>query len=214
MSDAHAVPGAEGAAAPADVPERLPRGSVDENRLFGFWVFLAGEATLFASLIGVFLALQNRTVGGPGGKTLFDLPLVAFATVTLLTSSLTGAFATQAGREADLRRMQSWLAVTAVLGETFLAVQGYEFWTYMTGEGFSLSTSAFASGFYALVGFHGLHVTFGVFWLLSILFNSFLFERITREDAARLFVAGLYWHFVDVIWVIIFSAVYLMGKVG
>ncbi|MBX6350097.1 MAG: cytochrome c oxidase subunit 3 [Clostridia bacterium] len=207
---AYAVPGRS----PASVPEGLPRGSADENRVFGFWVFLAGEASLFASLIGTFLALSRRTAGGPGPRELFDLPLVGVATVALLTSSLTCAFAVLAAREGRLRAMQLWLAATAALGEAFLAIQAYEFWSYAAHAGFGFSTSAFASAFYTLVGFHGLHVTFGVFWLLAALFQSILLEGIAREEAARLFVAGLYWHFVDVVWVVIFSAVYLLGVAG
>ncbi|MBX6350088.1 MAG: cytochrome c oxidase subunit 3 [Clostridia bacterium] len=199
---------------PVAVPEGLRPGSLPESRVFGFWVFLAGEATLFASLIGTFLALRGQTAGGPGPEELFDLPLVFAATVALLTSSLTGALATRQLKLGRLSGVQAWLAVTIVLGEIFLGIQAYEFYHYMMTEGFGLGTSAYSAGFYTLVGFHGMHVSFGVFWLIGHLFNSFLKRGISEADAAKIFVAGLYWHFVDVVWVLIFSVVYLMGKLG
>lgn len=209
---AHAHAHDHGGGSPAAVPGRLTPGTTQENRIFGFWTFLGGEAVLFASLIGTFLALWGQFNGGPKPDELFNLTLVGVATVTLLTSSMTGAFATHHAQQGNLRGVQAWLAVTIVLGEIFLGIQGWEFWSYIMNEGFAPSTSAFASAFFTLVGFHGLHVTFGVFWLAAWLINSFLKDDVTQEDASRLFVAGLYWHFVDVVWVVIFTVVYLTER--
>lgn len=193
---------------------RVPLDLAGKNRIYGFWVFLAGESTLFASFIGAFLALRHQVGDGPGAQDLFSLPLVAVATVALLTSSLTTALATHALQKGSLRGVQRWILVTTILGEIFLGIQAYEFYEYMLHYGFGFETSAFSSAFYTLVGFHGLHVSFGLFWLLSLLFNSYLRNGISEEMGSRIFVASLYWHFVDVVWVIIFSIVYLMGILG
>ena len=183
-----------------------------DNRLLGLWIFLAGECAFFASLIGSYLGLHLGVAHGPGGAQLFDLPLTTVATLVLLTSSLTVVLGVAAMQRRDVRGMQIWLWLTALLGLIFLEFQGYEFFTFYH-EGLTLQTSAFGSAFYTLTGFHGLHVAFGVFWILLLLFQS-LKHGINADRTTKVFVMSLYWHFVDVVWVVIFTLVYLAGKVS
>ncbi|MDI3256382.1 MAG: cytochrome (ubi)quinol oxidase subunit III [Kyrpidia sp.] len=182
------------------------------NKVLGFWVFLGGECALFASLFATYLTLRGQTLNGPTAKELFHLPLVGVATLFLLTSSLTGVLGINAMHQGRRRSLLRWLGVTVLLGLAFLAVQVVEFITYV-GEGFGFSTSAFSSAFYALVGFHGGHVAFGVIWI-SILMLQLKKSGITARKAPKVFIASLYWHFVDVVWVFIFTVVYLMGIMG
>lgn len=183
-----------------------------DNRILGLWVFLAGECAFFASLIGTYLGLHTATLHGPTGAQIFDLPLTTIATLILLSSSLTVVLGVQAMQRRDARGMQIWLWITALLGLFFLEFQGYEFFTFYN-SGLTLHSSAFGSAFFTLTGFHGMHVLFGVFWLLLLLFRT-MKSGITPERTSKVFVASLYWHFVDVVWVVIFTLVYLAGKVG
>ena len=182
------------------------------NKITGFWMFLGGETILFGTLFATFIALRNQTVGGPTGQELFDLFLTAVATFVLLTSSLTSVFAIQAMHRSNVKGIISWLTVTVLLGLTFLLIEIYEFMHYVSvGHGFT--TSAFSSSFYALVGFHGAHVLLGVVWI-SLLIYQVARRGLNVTTAPKLYVASLYWHFIDVVWVFIFTVVYLMGKVG
>jgi cytochrome c oxidase subunit 3 len=183
-----------------------------DNRILGLWVFLAGECAFFASLIGTYLGLHTATLHGPTSQQIFDLPLTTVATLILLTSSLTVVLGVQAMQRKDVRGMQIWLWITALLGLFFLEFQGYEFYTFYN-SGLTLHTSAFGSAFFTLTGFHGMHVLFGVFWILLLLFRS-LKHGITEDSTSKVFVMSLYWHFVDVVWVVIFTLVYLAGKLG
>jgi cytochrome c oxidase subunit 3 len=190
--------------------EAARRASAD-NRLLGIWVFLSGECAFFASLIGTYLAVHGNTAGGPTGAQLFDLPYTGAATLVLLTSSLTAVLGSVALHRGNLRGLQGWLLVTAFLGVVFLEFEGFEFYSFWKA-GLTLQRSAFGSAFFTLVGFHAMHVSFGVFWLLSLLFLT-LRKGLTTDTSSRLYVASLYWHFVDVVWVVIFTVVYLLGKV-
>ncbi|MCF6093639.1 cytochrome (ubi)quinol oxidase subunit III [Microaerobacter geothermalis] len=183
-----------------------------KNKFLAFWFFLGGETVLFGSLFAVFLALRSQTLSGPGAEDLFRLPVVFLATIILLTSSMTSVLAIMAMHRNDLRMMQIWFLVTVVLGLAFLGLEVYEFAEYLN-EGLGYTTSAFASAFYTLVGFHGAHVLFGVLWISTLLLKSKQ-KGINVVTAPKYFVASLYWHFVDVVWVFIFTVVYLMGKVG
>lgn len=182
------------------------------NKVLGFWLFLGAETVLFACLFGTYLALRSSTMGGPTTQELFDLRLVAVATAFLLTSSLTSVLAMISMNRLKLRAMQSWLALTLLLGLGFLVLEIYEFIHYVH-EGHTFTGSAFGSSFYALVGTHGAHVTFGIFWISTLMFQAAK-RGITTETAPKLFVSSLYWHFIDVVWVFIFTLVYLLGKVG
>ncbi|WP_028563779.1 cytochrome (ubi)quinol oxidase subunit III [Paenibacillus pinihumi] len=183
------------------------------NKVLGFWLFLGGETVLFGTLFAAYLALRNQVGdGNPTSQELFDLGLVAVATFILLTSSLTSVFAIQAMHKNQVKPMLIWLAVTVLLGLGFLGLEIYEFVHYVhAGHGFT--TSAFSSSFYTLVGFHGAHVAFGVVWITILIFQV-LRKGLNVVTAPKVYVAGMYWHFIDVVWVFIFTVVYLMGKVG
>jgi cytochrome c oxidase subunit III len=183
-----------------------------KNKVLGFWLFLGAETVLFACLFGTYLALRNQTMGGPTSHELFDLKLVGIATAILLTSSLTSVLAMLAMNQFNMRSMQIWLGITVLLGLSFLILEIYEFFHYVH-EGHTFVSSAFGSSFYALVGTHGAHVTFGVFWISTLMLQAAK-RGINTDTAPKLFVSSLYWHFIDVVWVFIFTLVYLLGKVG
>ncbi|WP_338554743.1 cytochrome (ubi)quinol oxidase subunit III [Paenibacillus sp. KS-LC4] len=181
------------------------------NKVLGFWLFLGGETVLFGTLFSAFLALRHQVLDGPQPNELFKLSLVAAATAILLTSSLTSVFAIQALHNHNVKALINWLIVTVVLGLGFLGLEIYEFYHYVH-EGHGFTTSAFSSSFYTLVGFHGAHVAFGIVWISSII-GQLMKKGLTVVTAPKVYVAGMYWHFIDVVWVFIFTVVYLMGKV-
>ncbi|MGG1636792.1 cytochrome (ubi)quinol oxidase subunit III [Paenibacillus sp. FSL A5-0031] len=181
------------------------------NKVLGFWLFLGGETVLFGTLFSAFLALRNQVLDGPPAHELFQLPLVALATALLLTSSLTSVFAVHALHTNRVKALINWLIITVILGAGFLALEIYEFWHYVH-EGHGFTTSAFSSSFYTLVGFHGAHVAFGITWITLIIIQLAR-KGLTVVTAPKVYVAGMYWHFIDVVWVFIFTVVYLMGKV-
>lgn len=185
-----------------------------KNKVVGFWIFLACEVVLFASLFATYLALKNK---GPAGmefstQELFELPLAFAMTMLLLTSSLTSVYAIYHMRNFNYKAMQTWLAITLLLGAGFLALEIYEFYHYV-GLGFTFTQSAFATAFYTLVGTHGFHVTLGLVWITTLLVRNAK-RGLNLYNAPKFFVAALYWHFIDVVWVFIFTVVYLMGVIG
>jgi len=183
------------------------------NKVLGFWLFLGGETVLFGTLFSAFLALRAQVGdGNPTEQELFQLPLVAAATFILLTSSLTSVFAIQAMHQNKVKAMINWLIITVLLGLGFLGLEIYEFVHYVK-EGHGFTTSAFSSSFYTLVGFHGAHVAFGILWI-GLLIGQIFKKGLNVVTAPKIYVAGMYWHFIDVVWVFIFTVVYLMGKVG
>ncbi|MBO8171355.1 MAG: cytochrome (ubi)quinol oxidase subunit III [Bacillaceae bacterium] len=182
------------------------------NKFLGFWLFLGAETVLFASLFGTYLGLRNSTNGGPTTQELFSLPMVFVATVILLVSSLTSVLAIQAMHRNNMKGLQFWFGVTVLLGFSFLGLEIYEFVEYVH-HGHTFTSSAFGSAFYTLVGFHGGHVLFGVLWILVLQLQG-IKKGLTVVTAPKYYVASLYWHFVDLVWVFIFTVVYLMGKVG
>ena len=185
-----------------------------KNKFVGFWLFLGGEVILFATLFATYLALKNR---GPVGmefstQELFELPLVFVMTMLLLTSSLTSVYAVYHLKNYNFKKMQLWLGITALLGLGFLMLEVYEFVHYVQ-LGFTYDNSAFSSAFYTLVGAHGLHVAMGLVWItLLILRNSK--RGLNLYNGTKYYTFTLYWHFIDVVWVFIFTVVYLMGVVG
>lgn len=183
------------------------------NKVLAFWLFLGGEAVLFGTLFATFLALRNQTNDGPSANELFHLPLVAAATLILLVSSLTSVFAIQAMHRNRPALLRNWLIVTVVLGLGFLILEIYEFYVYVKHEEFGMTTSAFSSAFYTLVGFHGAHVAFGILWI-GVLIGQLARKGLTVVTAPKIYVSAMYWHFIDVVWVFIFTVVYLLGKVG
>lgn len=182
------------------------------NKILGFWLFLGGEVVLFGTLFATFLTLRNQVAEGPTGQEIFQLTTVGWSTFILLTSSLTSVFAMIAMHKHQLKQLLLWLGVTVLLGLGFLGLEIYEFVEYVH-EGHTFSASAFSTSFYTLVGFHGAHVAFGILWI-SLLIMQGLKKGLTVVTAPKFYVASLYWHFIDVVWVFIFTVVYLMGKVG
>ncbi|CAM3104690.1 cytochrome (ubi)quinol oxidase subunit III [Paenibacillus sediminis] len=183
------------------------------NKILGFWLFLGGESVLFGTLFATFLALRNQTNEGPTAHELFNMGMTAAATFILLTSSLTSVFAIQAMHRHKLKQLVAWLGITVVLGLGFLGLEIYEFAEYVHKEHFGMTTSAFSSSFYTLVGFHGAHVLFGILWI-SLLIAQLFKKGLTVVTAPKIYVSAIYWHFIDVVWVFIFTVVYLLGKVG
>ncbi|HUC93801.1 MAG TPA: cytochrome (ubi)quinol oxidase subunit III [Paenibacillus sp.] len=196
-----------------ELPHEPERATLEgRNKVLGFWLFLGGETVLFGTLFSVYLSLRDQVLGGPPSQELFKLSMVAIATFLLLTSSLTSVFAVQAMHRNDVKSMINWLAVTVILGLSFLGLEIYEFFQYVN-EGHAFTTSAFSTSFYTLVGFHGAHVAFGVIWI-SMLIVQVKRKGLNVVTAPKVYVASMYWHFIDVVWVFIFTVVYLMGKVG
>lgn len=181
------------------------------NKVLGFWLFLGGETVLFGTLFSAFLALRHQVLDGPPAHELFQLELVALATALLLTSSLTSVFAVHALHTHRVKALINWLIITVILGAGFLGLEIYEFYHYVH-EGHGFTTSAFSSSFYTLVGFHGAHVAFGILWI-SLIIVQLMKKGLTVVTAPKVYVASMYWHFIDVVWVFIFTVVYLMGKV-
>ncbi|MEC2074733.1 cytochrome c oxidase subunit III [Metabacillus fastidiosus] len=184
-----------------------------KNKFIGFWLFLGGETVLFASLFATYLALRNSNAGGPTTQEIFDLPLVFAATMILLTSSLTSVYAMYHMKNFNFGKMQLWLGITVLLGLAFLALEIYEFSHYVHEYDFKISKSALGSAFYILVGTHGCHVAFGLVWIVTLMIRNAR-RGLDLYTAPKFYTASLYWHFIDVVWVFIFTVVYLMGMVG
>lgn len=182
------------------------------NKFLAFWLFLGGETVLFASLFGTYLGLREGTAGGPSAADLFHLPLVFIMTMILLTSSLTSVFAMMSMKKGNMKQMLIWIWITVGLGLTFLGFEIYEFTEYVH-QGLTFTSSAFGSAFYTLVGFHGAHVAFGIAWMITLLIR-YRKGGLTLTNAPKFYLVSLYWHFIDVVWVFIFTVVYLMGIGG
>lgn len=195
------------------LPSHPERATLEgKNKFLGFWFFLGGETILFATFFGTFLALRNGIADGPSSQEMFHLPLVFIMTMILLTSSLTSVLAMFAMKKNKFSSFKIWMWITVLLGIAFISLEIYEFYEYVH-KGFGYSTSAFSSSFYTLVGLHGAHVAFGLSWIIVLLlrYNK---SGITLTNAPKFYVASLYWHFIDVVWVFIFTVVYLMGVGG
>jgi heme/copper-type cytochrome/quinol oxidase subunit 3 len=182
------------------------------NAKLGFWLFLASEALFFGAFISTYFLYRGRDTSGPQPKELFDIPFTSVTSFILLMSSLTMVLALAAIQRGDHRRFKIWVLSTALLGATFIAGQIFEF-TEFSREGLHVDTSLFGSSFFILTGFHGAHVTIGIIWLLS-LWGLSMQKRLPTEQAERVEVAGLYWHFVDVVWIVIFTVIYLVPQPG
>jgi cytochrome c oxidase subunit 3/cytochrome o ubiquinol oxidase subunit 3 len=177
------------------------------NTKLGMWLFLASECLLFGGLITTYL-LYKHPLEGPTPHEIFDIPFTSTSSFVLLMSSLTMVLAVSAIERGEHQRMRVWIGATAVLGATFIAGQIYEF-TVFVREGLGFTTSRFSSAFYTLTGFHGIHVTIGIIMLVSLVLLS-LRGKIPEHRAETVEIVGLYWHFVDVVWVVIFAVVYLI----
>jgi cytochrome o ubiquinol oxidase subunit 3 len=176
---------------------------------FGFWLYLMSDAVLFALLFATYLVMVGNAAGGPTGKELFSLERAAAETAVLLASSTTFGFAAVALSAGDRSKVLLWLAITFVFGATFIFLEFGEF-AGMIARGAGPQRSGFLSAFFTLVGTHGLHVSVGLFWI-AVMIGQVLIKGLTAPVASRLMRLGLFWHFLDIIWVVIFSVVYLPG---
>ena len=183
--------------------------STDARITFGFWVYLMTDAVLFASLFATYAVLRGNTFGGPSGSELFDLPFVLVETLLLLTSSFTAGLMMLAMHAKRRTQVITWLAVTFALGLSFLVMELSEF-THLLNEGNGWSRSGFLSAFFTLVGTHGLHILSGLIWLV-VLVAQIVKQGLTGSVIRRLTLFSMFWHFLDVIWIFIFTIVYLMG---
>jgi cytochrome o ubiquinol oxidase subunit 3 len=183
-----------------------------EKTVFGFWVYLMTDCVLFASLFAVYAVLHASTFGGPSGKQLFDMPYVLAETLVLLTSSFTCGLALLAAQGRRKTQVLVWLAVTVMLGVTFLTLELSEFHKLVL-DGHSWRQSGFLSSYFTLVGTHGLHITFGLIWMITMML--YVGSRgLTHGVVKRLQLLSLFWHFLDVVWIFIFTIVYLFGSRG
>lgn len=197
-------------------PEAFPDTSVPDphqdtfSKVFqGFWLYILTDCLLFATLFVTYAVLHRNTFGGPGPKDIFDLTSAFRETMLLLMSSVTCGFALLSAVHRKVYRAIGWLGVTFLLGASFIASELTEF-VHLVGEGYGWSRSAFLSSFFTLVGTHGMHVSFGLLWI-SVLIIQLYFQKLTTDTFRRLVVFGLFWHFLDLIWIFIFTYVYLMG---
>jgi cytochrome c oxidase subunit 3 len=179
-----------------------------DSRKIAFWTFIGSECLLFGSLIATYLVYEGRSVSGPTTHEILNIPLTSISTFDLLMSSLCMVLALAAVQRGDRLWARVWLGMTAFLGAIFLGFQVYEF-QHFVHEGLGFTTNLFGSTFFTLTGFHGAHVFVGVLWLVTLLVRSFQ-EKLGPEKALNVEIAGLYWHFVDVVWIVIFTVVYLI----
>jgi len=178
------------------------------SRKLLMWLFLASDCMFFGALIATYMIYRGKATVGPFPHELIDIPYTSVSAFVLLMSSLTMVLALAGLQRGDLRASRIWIFATALLGVIFLGGQFFEF-TAFHREGLSLQTNTFGATFFTVTGFHGAHVTIGVIWLLSLLFVS-LRGGLQQEDSLDLELAGLYWHFVDIVWIVIFTLIYLI----
>ena len=192
-------------------------GALSENNFLGLpniklamWAFLGSECMFFGSLIGTYFFYHGNSLGGPLPKDVFSIGITSISTFLLLMSSLTMALAVDAMKQQKPSQARLFILITAALGATFVGFQAFEFHEFYTEKHLALSTSLFGSTFYTMTGFHGTHVTVGVIWLVIM---SILIQKkklVPGKEAVNVEVMGLYWHFVDIVWIVIFTFVYLL----
>ena len=191
----------------ATANDHLTGTGLSNNKLL-MWVFLGSECLLFGGLISTYLIYRSRFAAGPAPGDIFDIPFTSVSSFVLLMSSLTMVLALSALQRGDIRNNRLWLLTTALLGSLFVGGQVYEFTTFLR-EGLGYTTSPFSSAFFTLTGFHGVHVSVGIVMLMSLYVSS-LRGNLRRESAETVEIVGLYWHFVDVVWIFIFTVIYLV----
>lgn len=181
-----------------------------DNTKLAMWAFLGSECLLFGALISSYLLYRNRAAGGPAPADVYDIPFTSVSSFVLLMSSLTMVLALAAIQRGDHHQTRVWLMATALLGITFVSGQVYEF-TIFVREGFTVRSSPAGSAFFVLTSFHGAHVTVGILMLLSLVGMSFR-GLLPQSRSTTVEYVGLYWHFVDVVWIVIFTLVYLIPR--
>jgi cytochrome c oxidase subunit 3/cytochrome o ubiquinol oxidase subunit 3 len=180
------------------------------NTKLAIWLFLSSDCLFFGAFIAAYLLYRGRPQSGPTPAKVYSIPFTSVSSFVLLMSSLTMVLALAAIMRGDYRRLRIWLLTTALLGSVFIGGQIFEF-TEFARKGLHLDTNLFGSTFFVLTGFHGAHVTVGIIWLLS-LWGLATQGRLKSGDAEKVEIAGLYWHFVDVVWIVIFTVVYLLPQ--
>ncbi|MEJ5902109.1 cytochrome o ubiquinol oxidase subunit III [Ochrobactrum teleogrylli] len=184
----------------------------ENGTMLGFWLYLMSDCLIFAVLFATYGVLGRNYAAGPSPADLFDLNLVAINTAMLLLSSITYGFAMLQMQRDDKTATLFWLGITGIFGALFLAIEIYEF-SHLIREGAGPGRSAFLSSFFTLVGTHGLHVSFGIIWLVTLMLQVVRHGLIV-ENRRRLMCLSMFWHFLDVIWIGVFSFVYLLGVLG
>lgn len=179
------------------------------NAVFGFWIYLMSDCVLFATLFATYAVLSGNIAGGPSGKEIFELPYVLVETFCLLISSFTYGMAMLAMNKGNQSSVLKWLAVTFLFGLAFIGMEVNEF-AHLIHEGFGPDRSAFLSAFFTLIGTHGLHVTAGLIWM-AVLMVQVIKYGLTGKNGTRLMCLSLFWHFLDIVWICVFTVVYLMG---
>ncbi|MBG6115735.1 cytochrome o ubiquinol oxidase subunit 3 [Polaromonas sp. CG_9.2] len=189
----------------------LPKEHHPQNgTLLGFWLYLMSDCLIFAVLFAVYAVVGRSYAAGPSGVELFDLSLVALNTSMLLLSSITFGFAMLEMQRRRVKPVLAWLAVTGLLGCAFIGLEMYEF-AHLIQEGAVPQRSAFLSAFFTLVGTHGLHVAFGLVWLVVLMVQVHR-GGLVADNRRRLMCLSMFWHFLDVVWIAVFTFVYLMGS--
>ncbi|MDD1967154.1 cytochrome o ubiquinol oxidase subunit III [Pseudomonas sp. NPDC090203] len=182
-----------------------------EMKIYGFWIYLMTDCILFASIFAIYAVLVNNVAGGPSGHDIFELPYVLGETACLLLSSITYGFAMLAMHKGNKGGVLGWLFVTFLFGLGFIGMEINEF-HLLISEGYGPNRSGFLSAFFTLVGTHGLHVTSGLIWM-AILMYQVSKNGLTSTNQTRLSMLSLFWHFLDVVWICVFTVVYLMGTI-
>jgi len=195
-------------------PEHYTSTGLNHRKLL-MWIFLGSDCLFFGALIATHMVNRNRAdlLDGFSPACVLNIPITSASTFVLLMSSVMMVLAVAASDRGDMKQLRLWLFMTALLGSAFLGFQVYEFISFVD-EGLTIGTNLFGSTFFTLTGFHGTHVTIGVIWLLSLLVTSFWRADLTTGNPLNIDIAGLYWHFVDIVWIVIFTAVYLIGVMG
>jgi len=179
-----------------------------DNRKLAIWTFIGSECLFFASLISTYLVYKGKSLVGPFPRDIFEIPLVTFGTALLLFSSLFVVLSLNAAEQGNRKKTILWLALTITCGLFFVGMQVYEF-SHFVHKGLTMQGNLFGASFYTLTGFHGTHVTIGVIWLFTV-FIEVLRGKVPPAKALNLEIAALYWHFVDLIWILVFTFVYLI----
>ncbi|MBW7982081.1 cytochrome o ubiquinol oxidase subunit III [Enterobacillus tribolii] len=179
------------------------------KKVFGFWIYLMSDCILFACLFATYVVLSTGTAGGPSGKDIFELPFVLVETFLLLFSSITYGFAMLGMNKGSTSQVNAWLGLTFLFGAGFIAMEIYEF-HHLIMEGYGPDRSGFLSAFFTLVGTHGLHVSSGLLWII-VMMVQVAKKGLTSTNRTRLMCLSLFWHFLDVVWICVFTVVYLMG---
>lgn len=182
------------------------------HSVFGFWLYLMTDCVVFAALFAVFAVMNNQFAGGPTGRDLFEIPGVALETAVLLLSSITYGFAMLGAHKGSKRALLGWLAVTFLLGVGFLTLEMREF-SHLIAEGAGPGRSAFLSSFFTLVGTHGLHVTVGLVWMIVLAVQAIRAPELGERELRRLTCLSLFWHFLDIVWIGVFTFVYLASVI-